>query len=165
MLIVEDGTIVANANAYISLLDADLYHDARGNDRWKEASIANREAAIIKATDYLDFAYDWEGVRSSATQSLEWPRAGVVSADHMIVPGDSIPAAIERACAELALRALDGDLMGDESRGGAVTEETVGPITVKYEQGAIAGTVYRSIDKIVAGLYFGRGFWKRTERI
>lgn len=34
MLIVEDGTGIANADSYVSVAEADAYHVAFGNDLW-----------------------------------------------------------------------------------------------------------------------------------
>ena len=57
MLIVEDGTGLANANAYVSVEFADEYFSARGNQTWVGLGSADKEAAIIKATDYLEAVY------------------------------------------------------------------------------------------------------------
>ena len=56
-MIPEDGTGLANANAYVSVEFADEYFSARGNQTWAGLGSADKEAAIIKATDYLEAVY------------------------------------------------------------------------------------------------------------
>ena len=58
-MIPEDGTGLANANAYVSVEFADEYFSARGNQAWAGLGSADKEAAILKATDYLEAVY-WE---------------------------------------------------------------------------------------------------------
>src|SRR3972149_1298566 len=79
-LIVEDGTEVANADAYATLVYIADYHDKNGNAAW--AAIANdatRETYVRRATAYMLQAYRqrWKGYRKTATQSLCWPRSFV----------------------------------------------------------------------------------------
>lgn len=53
--IVEDGSGVYNANAYMSVADVTTYLTERArNTAWSAATTANQQAAIIEATDYIE---------------------------------------------------------------------------------------------------------------
>jgi hypothetical protein len=52
--IIEDGTGVALANAYIGLAEASVYHSTRNNAAWAAATESQQDAAIVAATDYID---------------------------------------------------------------------------------------------------------------
>jgi len=156
-LVVEDGTAKLDAESYISVADADTYHAARANVAWD--AVGEKEAALRKATDYMLQTYRdaWKGVRMKATQALDWPRAfvyaepaltGSSGAYPYLIPDGIVPVEVQRACAELALRAASGELNADLER--AVSSETVGPISVTYEQSSPQYKRYRSVDMLVA---------------
>lgn len=147
-LIVEDGSIVAGAESYISVSDADAYHAARGNAAWTGTDAA-KEALLRKATDYMLQVYGlrWKGDRVSATQALDWPREGVEVFGFDIDP-DVVPDAVANACAELALRAASGDLTPDVAR--RTVREKVGPIEVEYDRNAPALPDYQAVDNMLA---------------
>lgn len=151
-LIVEDGTGLSTAEAYISVADADAYFLARGNAAWAALTDATaKEAALRLGADYMEGAYGqrWKGCRISQTQALSWPRDGVV-VDGYTLPDDEVPLQVARANAELALRASAGTLLADQ--GAQVTQETVGPISVTYADGARQGMAYKQVDAMVASL-------------
>ena len=149
-LTVEDGTGLATADSYASRADADTYHAARGNAAWAAASADARDAALRKATQYLDTRYRWVGTRLTLTQALEWPRYFVPRIGYP--PGWPQPRVVH-ACIELALRALSVDRLADDE-GRDVLSESVGPISVTY--GPTGGGVrYPAADLLVAPLTIG----------
>lgn len=112
--VVEDGTIVAGATSYITRAQADSYHDDRGNSAWADASDKDQEAALIRATDYLDREFRYIGDETDANnQTLRWPRANACRPNGVVIENDEIPTEIIEATAELALSALTGDLDPD----------------------------------------------------
>ena len=136
----------AGAESYISVADATAYHAARGNAAW--AALPDdtaREQKLRIATDFMGQLYGsrWKGSRVSAAQTLDWPRYGVCS-NGFPVDSTIVPVAVANACAELALRAIDGDLAPD--LGAQVKQETVGPISVTYADGARQQVAYQSVD-------------------
>lgn len=148
-LIVEDGTGLATAESYLSLPDADAYHLAFGNSTWDAATDAAKEAALRRATQYLDSRYTFAGQRLTTTQTLEWPRAGI---DLPSVRWTWPVKRVQDACAELALRALSGSLTADQPSAQTKSEE-VGPVKVEYFQSAQDGqTRYLLIDDMLRGL-------------
>lgn len=145
---VEDGTGLEGANSYLAVADADDYHDGRGNAAWAAADAAAKQAALVKATDYIDrrFGGRFVGQRLVDTQRLAWPREDAVTVWGVEVEG--IPRVVEEACAEYALRALAADLDPDPgNQPGAAgniasLSESVGPLststTYTHEGGARA---------------------------
>lgn len=146
-IVIEDGSGLDNAEAYISVADADTYFSLRGNAAWAALTTEQKEQALRRAVDYMTAVYGqrWKGERSSTTQALDWPRDGVLG-----VESDVVPVPVQRANAELAVRASAGDLLADQ--GAQVTQETVGPISVTYAVGARQWIRYAMADGLLAGL-------------
>lgn len=131
-LIVEDGTVVASANSYASIAFADSYHEFRANADWLNATDAQKVAALVAATSYVDMRWTFVGVRSDEDQELEWPRLDAVDRNGF-EQEDNVPTVVKQVTAEYALRALDGSLMPDPSlddNGKFITykREKVGPL-------------------------------------
>jgi len=153
-LITEDGTAKADAESYCSVAAADAHHEARGMTNWASLSTTEKEQALRRATDYMTQTYGplWAGLRSLPTQALDWPRSGCPRPE--IFQGfwapTEMPPALIKGCAELALRAAAGELLGDQGR--EVIEQTVGPITTKYAQGSPQAKRYAAVDALLAPL-------------
>lgn len=151
-LIVENGTIVAGAESYISAAGADTYHGNFGNTAWALLDTPTKEGNLRKATAYLQQAYRfrWKGTRAGTSQALDWPRFGVYVEDVAFaglpyyVGTNVVPVEVQQACAELALKALAGPLAPDLER--ATAMEKVGSIQVEYVPGGPQYTRYRAID-------------------
>jgi hypothetical protein len=140
--VAEDGTGLSTANSYISVGFADSYHLDRGNAAWALATEANRQAALIRATDYIDkrFGKRFKGWRQTKAQALEWPRLGAFDEDYHTLNGpDVIPRQLQKACAEYALRALTITTLApdNDAVGLSLLREKVGPIETekKISQG------------------------------
>jgi hypothetical protein len=179
-LIVEDGTGKADAESYIAVADATTYHANRGNTAWAGlASDTIREQHLRKAAEFMLQAYRlrWKGTRGSTTQALDWPRGLVERPDYTYAglngyttisgdfyfPADEVPVEVQRACAELALRSIDGLLSADLER--AVSRETVGPITVEYEKGALQTKRFEAVDNMLQPFLKPRGGFLPVTRI
>ncbi|GGA05625.1 DnaT-like ssDNA-binding protein [Dyella caseinilytica] len=168
-LIVEDGTGLPDAEAYISAADASAYFAARGVVAWAALSVADQESALRAGCDFMESRYTWQGERTTASlrlaygyavpsstvpQGLSWPRRGV-RADGVNLPADQVPVQIARANAELALRASAGELAPDE--GSQVTRETIGPITTEYAAGARQNPRYAAVEALVSRFTLAAG--------
>lgn len=120
-LVVEDGTGRADAESYVALAFADDYHARFANAAWAAADESTREAALRRATQYIDTRFRFRGNPLTETQALAWPR-------------DVAPwpvRAVQAATCEAALRALAEPLYTDADAA-PVVQETVGPISVTY---------------------------------
>lgn len=146
-LIVEDGTGLPTANTYVDVAYADAYFLLRGVSAWALASSAQREVALVKATDYIETVFGPRFLSTKANaetddptidQALSFPR---VDAEDNILP---LPTNLLKAECEYAFRALTNALLPDPVRDttGAMLigkTQTVGPISTTLQYYATAG--------------------------
>lgn len=168
-IIVETGTGAIDSEVLCSVAFCDTYHAARGNAAWAALVLADKEAALRRGYAYMQQAYRmrWAGFRFTQTQALDWPRQQVSRADVYsgyagnlgrvgnYYPFDAIPNEIQQAQAELALKAVSGDLLADIDP--PVASESVGPISVSYFQGDTKTKKYPAIDRLLAPFLQGGG--------
>ncbi len=132
-LIIEDGSIVASANSYISVADAETYLVARG-----KTSVT--EAQLLQAMDALG-AQPWNGYIVDEDQALSWPRQGVYDCENRYIDTDTVPAAIGYAQAYLAYHIGQGNdptaIATDK-----VIQETVDVLSVTYSDKGSGKTSY-----------------------
>lgn len=107
----EDGTGLTDSNSYIAVALADIHHTDRENTQWTDMTTGEKEAALIRATDYIEkrFGRKFLGRRQNRTQALEWPRVDAEDRDGFLLTGvavDAIPRQLQKACSEYALRAF-----------------------------------------------------------
>lgn len=153
--IVEDGTGLADANAYASVAEVTAYATDRGLAF--TGSQSAQEAAIIRATSYLDARYGsrFNGERLRLRlQALVWPRSQATDTDGSLIDGLTVPREIKAATAEAAIRELatPGGLAPDLERGGAVKSLQAGSVEIVYADGATPLTVMQGIDNALAGI-------------
>ncbi len=169
-VVVEDGSCIEGANSYLSAVDFKAYADARGlsYDGKSDDEIGE---ALIRATSWIDATYRtrFPGVRTyGALQSLQWPRkAGciingqyvpdaylttVTDAEGIPIATTEIPSALESGTAEAAYRELvsPGTLAPDLERGGDIRRLKAGSVEVEYATTAPAGTIFTTIDGVLA---------------
>lgn len=141
---VEDGTGLANANAFISVAFYRTYHTERGRNVPASPTLADAtiQTWIIRATDYLvkRFGLKFKGARTTMVQALPFPRTGI-TVDGVEVDDASLPITLQQATAEYALRAsLVPELAPDpplpfdtvDSEGNTVSGS--GPVIAKDEK-------------------------------
>lgn len=147
----------AAADSYVSVAEADAYWAKRSSSAWAAADTEFKEAALVRATSFVDAEYTWKGVRRTAEQALAWPRYDVCLDGYPLSP-DEIPLKVKDAVCELALRALTGNL-ADDVLPQQVIETTVGPITKKYAPVERNGgqKQYPFVDALLRGLVSGGG--------
>ena len=117
-IIVEDGTLVADANAYITVQFFRDWHSVRGITAASadagSYTTALIEAAIVKATDYVDkrFGTKFVGSLRDRDQSLMWPRSDAFTNQDDYIQTTTIPKELKRGVVEYALIALKlGELL------------------------------------------------------
>lgn len=137
-LIVEDGSIVAGADSYISLADARALA-AKYNWELPEDD-AEAEAALRNGAAYIDLQEPALcGQRVSAEQSMAYPRTGV-SIHGFPVARDAIPSQVIRAQIAAAVEYGKGSDVRASSDGRIVTMERVeGAVTVQYADNGVTG--------------------------
>lgn len=152
-LVVEDGSEVAGANSYVTLVEARAFLDARALLPSATVDDTALTLLLVKATDYLQSKQSkFKGTRVTSTQPLAWPRedAYIYPEDESPFASDEIPQQLKDAQCLAAVEINTYDLM-PSGRGREVTEETVGPLTTAYAPGS--GTVGTPIPtKVLAAL-------------
>mgnify|MGYP001468605960 CR=1 FL=1 len=152
---------------YGTVAGADAYHDARGNAAWASTPTDEKEAALLRASEYIDGHYRsmFQGYRTDGrAQDREWPRTDAYvwsQQTWQLLDANTVPDEIERATYEAAFRELTpGFLTPDvvpSSNKKSVRVE--GAVSVEYwsdEQ----YPVIRKIDEILAPLIASDGYAK-----
>ena len=161
-LVVEDGTGKWDAEAFCTVTYADDYHLRRGGPTiWSGLSTAKKEAALRRATDYMEeeFRARWLGSRAKIDQALSWPRWDVEHVDYRLfgsqwtahVGWDRVPDIVKKANAQLALKAASGPLSNDTGR--LKQSAKIGPISVTYANSATnQNTVFTAVENTLRPL-------------
>src|SRR5215208_3350644 len=139
-IIVEDGSGVVGANAYVSVDECAAYCDERGLAFGASPTLTG-EQAIIRATEAIDATYGsrFPGYRTyGRDQSLQWPRTAAFDAEGIEIAGDEIPQEIKDATCEAAVRELatPNSMLPDLARGGAIQRVKAGSVEVEYAANA-----------------------------
>ena len=134
--IVEDGTVVADANSLTAVAFADAFFSDRREARWIGDG-GPKEAALIRATDWFEQSHgtNIKGDRTVSTQVLSFPRKNLFLHGFLLA-STVVPDLVQQAVCLYALRALaradiapDPDLPG--GKGAVIGDEvTIGPIKV-----------------------------------
>jgi len=132
-LIIEDGSIIPSANSFATVAEARAYAEARGIDL--PVDDIEVEQALVKAGDYLlSYEQKLKGYRVSASQTMVYPRNGVILFDTRF-PNDEIPQQIKDAQIILASYSADGVELRPVGDGRETRREKVGLIEVEYFEG------------------------------
>lgn len=141
-IIVEDGSIVSNANSYVTIAELEAYATARG------VTITSAELQLTKSMDYIE-RLSFIGVKSTQDQSLQWPRYNVII-DGYYLDSNVIPNELKNAQIETAMSIFAGtDPLADIPR--QKKSATVGAVSVEY-QGTQSTTIVRKINTALSKL-------------
>jgi len=141
-LTVENGTGLSEADSYTGLTYGTTYAENRGWADYLAATDAAREKAHREAFAYINTVVRYKGTRLTANQAGEFPRADLADWSGFVVTG--VPTRVKHAEMELARKALSESLYVDLDRGGLISAESVGPISVSYQPGAPVGKMFRA---------------------
>ncbi len=150
MFIVEDGSIVENADSYVSVADLVAYAALYGYT-W-----TNEQAELYgrKAMDYLN-TLNYAGYRVVSTQALPHPRTDVYI-DGVYLESDTISPLLKKAEKELAISvSLGYDPLSVVSAG--IKSETFAVFTTVYKDDVGSYTQIPKVDAILAPLLGGYG--------
>jgi len=138
MLIIENGQGLSNSESYVDVDYVDAYFLKRGINEW--ASLTNREQLIIRAMDYIENNYTYQGTKLISTQSLQFPR---------LINGEAVyPIALKNAVCELALKSNEEDLLADTDK--TTIREKVGTLEVEYDPNQDNIKSYNYVNKLLA---------------
>jgi hypothetical protein len=160
-LTVEDGTGLANADAFVSVEDCDTYCENHGLTDWTSQArspAADDEAAIRRATTWLSSAFTWKGYKlNGRDQALAWPRTDVEDAEGEDVASDEVPAEIVTAtCIAAAYeRSNPGGLTPNVVLTDRIKAERIGPISTEYASMPISADAARPVLTLVLDIISG----------
>lgn len=128
-LIVEDGTIVENADSYVSEADLTAYAAKRGVTL---PSGNDLTVLAIKAMDYIESLEPrFKGSRVESDQPLSWPRKGVII-NGFFVDDDTIPKQLHELQCQLVIDGMTVTLQPNGT-GRIVKRQKVDVIETEYE--------------------------------
>ena len=158
-LTVEDGTGKHDANAYVSVEDANTFNNERPfAGSWLAVGVEDKKRAIIMATRLLDEHIDWYGqskkshnldLSAADRQALSWPRSGVSDSDGYTIDQDSMPQWLKNATAEFARFLATEDRTIDPSTAG-FSKIQLGSLQVEVDAEDRAGVLPRGVVHMVA---------------
>ncbi len=140
-LIIEDGSVVANANSFVTDDEFKAYANSTNYD--VPATQPDREALLIKSYDHLSCTYEsrMQGYLISQEQTGFFPRSNVY-AYNFYVDSDSIPQDVKKAQMMAALSINDGvDVNAVKSDADLASFEVVGVYKESYQDGSSTPTI------------------------
>lgn len=161
MLTPEDGSGVEGANSFVTLAQIRSYALQRGTTMSADDSVV--EVQATKAMDYIaSMESTMQGSRTSASQALSFPRAGVQLYGSTLADS-TIPQTLKDAqCALCMVIASGAEFMALDMGKGQVISETVGEIDRKYaSNGRTNSNTISSplVDSLLAPLQGSGGAW------
>jgi hypothetical protein len=146
---------LSTANSYVTVAEADAYHETRLHSNDWLVSGEVKAAALVMATRLLDAYYSWTGDpltqpqlpylpagayrawtgnATSATQSLSWPRVGMLTRNGFPLPSDAIPQELKDATSEFARQLIVADRTLDLSADvQGIKSVKAGPVTIAFK--------------------------------
>lgn len=126
--------------SYITEADATIYFGTRlYTDAWDDANSADRVKALEMSTRLID-SLNYLGEKTVETQINEFPRE-----EETVVPDP-----IQEACAEIALKLLDGMEIDEEIENLGVVSQGYSSVRTTYNRGFILEHLRAGIPSIDA---------------
>lgn len=147
-LVIEDGSVVANANSYITVAEYKAWADARGITYGTDEAV---EKGILRAMDWFERQF-FIGNKANENQLLQWPRTEALI-DGYYADATEIPKEVKTALYEATKVELDGySELNTQDR--KTIREQVGDISVQYaensENRVITPSLTFAMNRIVA---------------
>ena len=160
---VEDGTGIANANSYITLVYftdycSDLGLTTSDSNELEDEDEESLQKAMLRSMAFID-SHDFKGYKADDDYSLEWPRVGVEDRNGYAIDSDEIPTNLKLAQARASYEEYinSGSLQKNLERGDMVTMEKIDVLQFEYDTYAPKTTVFQIIDGYLKGLAKGIG--------
>lgn len=152
--IVEDGTVVADANSYVTLVFADAYLaiDINAAATWDALLDADKERYLQAATRLLDQKVRWKGEKVDETSALRWPRTGVYDRDNILIEDTEIPDQLKEVTCEMAKFLLSGEDPTVGTGVEAVKRIKADVVEIEYQDGIMQTTVPSFFHQLLRGL-------------
>lgn len=146
-LVVEDGSVVAGANTYITLAEFKAWADDRGISYGTDDAV-NKQ--IYRAMDYFE-RLQFIGNKANENQPLQWPRTEALI-DGYYADATEIPPQVKIAVYEAVVVEAAGD-SELETQDRRTIREKIGDIEVQYAENSsnrkITPALQYALNKIV----------------
>lgn len=136
--------------SYTTVEEADEFWSDRDSTTWEEASIPEKTAALIRATEWIDGEFSFVGYVASSDQALAWPRRYAYDREGRLRNG--IPIELKNAVAWLAAEGLSGELDPALSRGGDIRQVKAGSVEIEWNPSAPTGKSYRHVQRMLRNI-------------
>ena len=154
VIVVEDGTGVADANSYVTVDGARAYALNRGVTLSTDDDVV--AAQLVRATDYLE-ALEFKGAKVDEGQSLNFPRSNIYI-NCKLLDSATIPKKLISAQCQLVIEQFNGlELQQTTTPDMFVIEETVASLTEKYANPVQTGVLptFTAVNALLASLIGG----------
>lgn len=136
-IIVEDGSQVANANGYVSLIEIRAFALERGISLSAIDSIV--EVFSFKATDFFEtYSNRFKGSKVSGTQALQFPRENF-SLDGFAFSSDEVPSLVRKCICQLVIELHNGIDIAPTTDGKFLIREKIDVIENEWQPGSSSG--------------------------
>lgn len=110
-IIIEDGSIVDNANSYVTISGVDVYATDYGYGDWASVSATIKQQAVFKGMRYIE-GLSFKGTRQTEDQGLAFPRSDLYDSDDYLIEEDTVPNKVVKALCEASILSLpDSDII------------------------------------------------------
>lgn len=147
------------ANSYVTVEEADDYFAGwTDSTSWDALSAADKEKQLVTATRQLNVE-QYGGIKSTKTQSLEWPRDAVMDYNGYAII--TVPGNLKAAVCEMVIWNMSDRIISDFELE-SLESYKVGPLDLKTRAGA-----YKKFPSTVSNLLnmIGPGVWSGTQRM
>lgn len=146
-LTVENNSGLSNADSYVSVAEFRSYATARGIEAVGDLTDDEAEQKLRSGFDYVNSQWAYKSAPKSNDQAGEFPRIDL--SDGMGRVFNVVPPRVKQAQMAAAVEAISGSLFVTADRGGRVKSESIGPISVTYEDGAPVGKVISEVERLL----------------
>jgi len=123
------------ANSYVTLEEASAYFvDRLHAEGWSNLAVEDQPKALITASMQLDWYARWKGSKVSVSQSMGFPRVGLLLPDGTEYDSTLVPPEVKKAVYELVLASVDVDRTADSDMAG-LAEIKAGSVQLKADDG------------------------------
>lgn len=132
-LIIEDGSLIANANSYVTTTEIESFLTSRGILSSNLDTADKIESMALRAMDFLN-TQDYSGCRVDNNQALSFPRGNIYLSDNRELASDVIPQELKDAECWLIYYIDQGtDPSGAQTQ--LVKREKVDSLEIEYQDG------------------------------
>lgn len=135
-LVIEDGSVIAGANSYITAVEFRTWANSRGITVSDSDDILER--SILRAMDWFERQF-FIGNKANENQLLQWPRTEALI-DGYYADATEIPKEVKTALYEATKVQIDGySELNEQDR--RTIKESIGDISVEYAENSENRTI------------------------